>query len=398
MMSTAQLLFVGLSALVSGIGAGAAATFLIEVIVASLAKSEPSAAADEYPSVAVLVPAHNESSGLLPTLADITAQLRKEDRCLVVADNCSDDTAIVAEQSGVEIIERFDPTRIGKGYALDHGIRHLQSSPPAVLIVVDADCTISDRAISILAINCHKSGRPAQALDLMIAPDGAPPILKVSEFAWRLKNQVRPLGLNVLGLPCQLNGTGMAFPWAAINAADTASGHIVEDLKLGLDLAEAGYPALFCPSAVVTSVFPTDAKAARQQRQRWEQGHLHTIIQNVPRLIWKAALQRRLDFLAIALDLLISPLSVLGSLLVLGLVLSSFVAFVAGNLLPMTISAIGCLELLIAVILAWWRYGRDLLPVRSLHLIVSYLGGKFTMYIHFLFHGGASRWIRTDRK
>src|ERR1700682_6274810 len=46
--------------------------------------------------VAVLVPAHNESIGLLPTLADIKAQMRASDRLLVVADNCADDTAAVA--------------------------------------------------------------------------------------------------------------------------------------------------------------------------------------------------------------------------------------------------------------------------------------------------------------
>jgi hypothetical protein len=42
--------------------------------------------------VAVLVPAHNETSGLLPTLADIQSQLIPGNRLFVVADNCSDDT------------------------------------------------------------------------------------------------------------------------------------------------------------------------------------------------------------------------------------------------------------------------------------------------------------------
>ena len=190
----------------------------------------------------------------------------------------------------------------------------------------------------------------------------------------------------------------MAFPWTAINAADIASGHIVEDLKLGVELAEAGYPALFCPSAKVTSTFPIDAEAARQQRQRWEQGHLHTIVRSAPRLLAKAALHRRVDLLAIALDLLVPPLSVLGALLFFGLVFSSVVALAGQGLLPATISIVGCVELLTALIVAWWRYGRELLPLGSLHLILRYLGGKIAMYIDFLLHGGASRWVRTDRK
>src|SRR5450759_4916089 len=55
------------------------------------------------PRVAVIIPAHNESAGLLPTIGDIKAQLRTGDRLLVVADNCVDDTATVAATAGAEV-------------------------------------------------------------------------------------------------------------------------------------------------------------------------------------------------------------------------------------------------------------------------------------------------------
>jgi hypothetical protein len=54
----------------------------------------------------------------------------------------------------------------------------------------------------------------------------------------------------------------MALPFDLVNTADLASGSIVEDLKLGLDLALAGSAPMFCPSALVTSEF------ARQQLLR----------------------------------------------------------------------------------------------------------------------------------
>jgi hypothetical protein len=56
---------------------------------------------------------------------------------------------------------------------------------------------------------------------------------KVSEFAWCVKNLVRPLGYSNLGCPCQLMGTGMAFKWSTLSKADLANGNIVEDMKLG---------------------------------------------------------------------------------------------------------------------------------------------------------------------
>ena len=40
---------------------------------------------------------------------------------LVVAGNCTDDTAVVAAASGAEVIDRNDPEKKGKAYALASG-------------------------------------------------------------------------------------------------------------------------------------------------------------------------------------------------------------------------------------------------------------------------------------
>ncbi len=230
------------------------------------------------PSVAVLVPAHNEALMIADTLRAIVPQLVAGDRLLVVADNCSDDTAKIAVAAGAEVIERFDSERRGKGYALDFGVRHLERNPPEVVLIIDADCAIDSGAIDRLARLCLETGRPVQALYLMHSPEGAGLKTRIAEFAWLVKNHVRALGFHRLGLPCQLMGTGMAFPWAAISTAALASGHIVEDLKLGIDLARAGTPALFCPEARVTSYFPATAEGIAGQRTRWEHGHLGVIL------------------------------------------------------------------------------------------------------------------------
>jgi glycosyltransferase involved in cell wall biosynthesis len=213
--------------------------------------------------VAVLVPAHNESSGLLPTLTNIRRQLLPGDRLLVVADNCSDDTAAVARTAGAEVVERSDPAKRGKGYALDWGVRHLSSNAHDIILLVDADCKLADGAIDGLVSTCATTGRPTQALYLMTAPPDSQINHQVAEFSWRVKNWLRPLGLRAFNLPCQLMGTGMAFPWEVIRSADLANAQIVEDLKLGLDLTLAGHPPVFCPSARVTSEFASSVKGAR---------------------------------------------------------------------------------------------------------------------------------------
>ena len=92
--------------------------------------------------IAVLVPAHNESMGLLATLEAVKKQLQSGDRLLVVADNCTDDTAVIAKAAGAEVAERHDLANIGKGYALEWGLRQLKADPPGIVAVIDADCRL----------------------------------------------------------------------------------------------------------------------------------------------------------------------------------------------------------------------------------------------------------------
>jgi cellulose synthase/poly-beta-1,6-N-acetylglucosamine synthase-like glycosyltransferase len=253
--------------------------FLIEVAASVLFRSpRQSNLSSMSRRLAVVVPAHDEEAGLSSTLESIKLELVPGDRLLVVADNCTDHTAWVGRSAGAEVIERCDLNNVGKGFALDYGLRQLDHSPPDIVIMIDADCKLASGTLDALVSTCTITKRPVQAQYMMAAPPTSDVARKVVEFAWCVKNKVRPLGLLVLGLPCQLTGSGMAFPWSVIKSANLASSAIVEDLKLGLDLAMAGHPPVFCPFAQVNSEFASSAKGAEDQRRRWEHGHINMII------------------------------------------------------------------------------------------------------------------------
>jgi cellulose synthase/poly-beta-1,6-N-acetylglucosamine synthase-like glycosyltransferase len=348
------------------------------------------------PSIAVLVPAHNEGSGIRATLDVIQAQLQAGDRLLVVADNCSDDTAQVAAACGAEVIERNDSVRRGKGYALDYGVRYLEYSPPDVLIIVDADCLVHAHSLDTLAVRCLEKNRPVQALYLMFSPEGAGLKTKVAEFAWAVKNWARAVGYARLGLPCQLMGTGMAFPWAMIQRAEMASGHIVEDLKLGLDFAAAGAAPALCTEALVTSVFPANAEGTQSQRTRWEHGHLGMMLKDGPRQMARALRERNLPLLALVLDMLVPPLALLTLLVVLAAVIGSVLIWLTGDAMPWALALVNFFLLGVAVLLAWVGYGRNILSFRNLAYAPFYALAKIPLYLKFMVNRQVE-WVRSRR-
>ncbi len=353
-------------------------------------------AATSRARLAVLMPAHNEATGIAPAIHSVLAQLQSGDRLLVVADNCSDDTAAVAAAAGAEVIQRHDMQRRGKGYALDFGVRHLGMDPPRIVVIVDADCLLAKDALAHLASACHQSGRPVQALYLMNTPPGAGLKARLAEFAWVVRNLVRPLGYWRRGLPCQLMGTGMAFPWALIEKAPLATGHITEDLQLGLMMAGTGTPPLFCPSAQVSSSFPSDATALAAQRTRWEHGHVGVIASLGPRLMLQALGRRDGQLLAMVLDLCVPPLASLALLLVAGLAAATTLLVLGGPVIPLMLAALGTLAFALGVLHAWRTFGRHIVSMVELLSVPLYVLNKLPIYARLLYSRQAE-WVRTKR-
>lgn len=353
---------------------------------------------ERRPQVAVLIPAHQEESGIGGTVAALRAQLRHDDRLLVVADNCTDETASKAREAGAEVVERSDPVRRGKGFALDFGVRHLEKAPPSVVIVVDADCTLETGTTDRLAAAVETSGRPVQGLNLMWSPPDGGLNFQVAQLAFLVKNRVRPVGLHRMGLSCHLTGTGMAFPWEVVRDANLAHASLVEDMKLGLDLALAGKPPLYCEDARIDSFFPYTEKGAASQRSRWEEGHLGMIalaIRNLP----AAMASRSMSAIALALDILVPPLTLL-----LLLVSGAFVFTVVATWLlglsgaALWIAVANLLLLGLSVFIAWYAYGRAVLPFRSLVRVVPYVLGKLKLYRGMAAGKRSDGWVRTERK
>jgi cellulose synthase/poly-beta-1,6-N-acetylglucosamine synthase-like glycosyltransferase len=349
------------------------------------------AAADKRPRVLVLTPAHDEADCIAGLVEHVRCELAPGDRHLVVADNCSDDTAALAAAAGADVLVRDDPDRRGKGHALAAGLRAAEDRGD-VVIVLDADCRLGPGSLALLASVAQQLQRPVQALDIMRG--GAQS--KLAEFAWLLRNDLRPSGYARLGLPCQLLGTGMALP-ARLAAAETFdTGAVAEDLQIGLKAALDGASPVFERRAVVVSTFPVTERGALDQKRRWVHGHLDIIRRLALPTLARGLIRRDVALLAMALDILAPPLSLLAAGHAAVLVVGAAFAAATGAWLPVLISTGGTAMFAVFLMIGWARHGRGRVGLKDFAALVHHAWRVTSFGFKFLVRD-RSGWVRADR-
>lgn len=356
------------------------ATFATEVLAGLRDVRRRTAPADAravVPAV-IVMPAHDEGAIITGTLARLLPELPPGCRVLVVADNCSDDTAALAAAAGAEVLRRDDPARRGKGYALAHARDHLAAAPPMVVLVLDADGA-TDRD-SLTAMTHDAQHRPVQAVNLLTADLSAAPMVQVSNFAFVIKNLVRQRGLSRLAGRVNLTGTGMAFPWPVFREAPLATADIVEDLALGLDLARRGTLPRFVADATVWSA-ASSAEGTLKQRTRWEGGFLATSRTRALPAIGTAIRSGDARGLWAGLSLAVPPLTLLLLLDLVGLAIAGLLVPAGASPIPALVLAALLAIAVIGLAIAWLRVGRPFLSAGAAARLPLYVLWKIPLYL-----------------
>lgn len=352
---------------------------------------------DPMPDTVVLVPAHDEAAGIGAMLARVLPLLPAGAELLVVADNCTDDTAACARAAGAVVTERHDASARGKGHALAHGRAVLagRPSPPAVVIVLDADCVPEPGALERLARAAATTGRPVQGSYLFEPRADGSPMVRISGFAFLVKNLVRQAGLARIGAPAVLTGSGMAFPWPLFVTAPLATDDIVEDLAIGIALARDGAAPRFDAGATIWTA-PAAGGATIAQRTRWEHGFVVTARRVALPLVAEGLRRRRPGLAWLGLHVAVPPLALLlgidGAALAMLAVLWWLGAAVAPLVLGLAL--VGVVGL--GVVAAWARHGRAQVSAGALARAPLYLLWKLPIYLK-LVRGAETRWVRTER-
>lgn len=347
----------------------------------------------------VIVPAHNEASGIADTVKSLLAvdYPRGLFDVVVVADNCTDDTAERARRAGARVLERFDVARRGKGYALAHAFENSIGEGKAdAVVVIDADTVVSPNLLRAFEARLRGGAKAVQA-DYAVRNVDDGWRTRLIAIAFGMFHVVRSTGRESLGVSCGLRGNGMCFATDLLREVPHEAFSIVEDLEYGIRLGEHGYRVHYAGEAHVYGDMVSSEKASRSQRERWEGGRWQMAKQHGLPLLRRAIRERSPLLADLAADVLVPPLSILVAATVAGTAASAALSVVTlrPNLAGILFGASG--GFLIAYAARGWQVsGTGTRGLATLARAPGYMAWKATL--RSTRRKGASEWVRTTRQ
>lgn len=353
----------------------------------------------------IAIPAHDERSGVARTVRSCLAldYPRELFQVLVIADNCSDDTAEIAAAEGAEVLVRTHDVKKSKGYALEHLIEQLDQSGRLAnldaLVVIDADSTASADLLRKFDAKILEGCDWIQCYDI-VDNAGASWRTRLMTYAFSLINGVGPWGRYRLGLSSPLHGNGMCFTVNGLRRVPWRAYGLAEDYEYSWVVRMAGERIAFVPDASVhATMLEGGGEAAANQRRRWEFGRKEI----KGRLFGPMIRDRKLGLierLTSAIEMKTPPMMTLLGLLLLLAILN----VAAASAFPHPLSHPATWVLLGASVLMVLSVGiYALSPFLVFNLPWSYLGTLAYVPIYAVWKlmvrlgGKPTQWVRTTR-
>ncbi len=228
---------------------------------------------------AVMICARNEQAVIGDLIASLRSQTYDADHIhvFVLADNCTDDTALIARVAGATVYERSNKAQVGKGYALSALMDHLCRDYPEGFdgyFVFDADNILSPDYIE--QMNRTFSDGQDIVTSYRNSKNYGDNWLSAGSGLWYLResrylNHARHL----LGTSCAVGGTGFLFSRAVAEEMGPWPFHtLIEDIEFSIHQIVGGRTIAFCPEAVLYDEQPSDLRQSWRQRSRWCKGAL----------------------------------------------------------------------------------------------------------------------------
>ena len=222
---------------------------------------------------AILIAARNEELVIGPLINSLLTQDYPSELydVWVIPNNCTDNTALAAQNFGAKVLECTVPVR-SKGEVLRFAYQRLHGRQYDAYCVFDADNLVDRRFLSEMN-NAYMAGaRVAQGYRDSKNPFDTVISGSYSIYYWMM-DRFHNGGKTGLGLSALVNGTG--FMISAQTLEQMGGWHtqtISEDLEITAQCILAGEKVHWVPKAITYDEQPLDYSLSVKQRRRWTSG------------------------------------------------------------------------------------------------------------------------------
>lgn len=278
---------------------------------------------------AVIIAARNEEKVISQLIDSLYKQKYPEEcfRIFVVAHNCTDNTAQIAEKSGAEVFVRNASGEV-KTDALSYAVSEIKKkygNSFEYIAVFDADALVHEqflyeinKVLSATDADCASGYYSSKNFDKSM-------ISKICGMLYHVVMNENSIPHDKLGLPVNIYGSGYAvkFKWSRLfDKAKTMVGDFEFSCLMVLERAKM----VAAPRAVIYAEMPETLSEALTQRLRWAFGDTQCY-RKYRKDFRKALFTHGLSGLKQYIDLIMNPFS---SLTVLGILLLIISAVLRG--------------------------------------------------------------------
>lgn len=248
--------------------------------------------AKHYHRYAFIVAARNESA----VIANLIKSIQRQNYpaglidTIVIADNCTDNTAEIARKNGAIVYERFNHMLVGKGYALDYCFNRIEAEMGSMeaydgYFIFDADNIIDRNYVREMnkvfdkgyrVITSYRNSKNYDAN--WLSAGYALWFLREAKF---LNNPRMMMNTN-----CAVSGTGFLMSSSIVKANGGWKYHLLtEDIEFSIVSAIQGERIGYCEKAILYDEQPTSFKQSWNQRMRWSKGFYQVTFKYAGQLI-----------------------------------------------------------------------------------------------------------------
>lgn len=194
----------------------------------------------------------------------------------VVADNCTDNTAAVAQEAGAIVFPRFNTEEVGKGYALDYGFacirQHYADNNYEAYFVFDAD--------NVLDVNYFREMNKVfdngalASTSYRNSKNYGSNWITAGYAVWFMREaKYLSQARLTVGTSCMVSGTGFFISAKIIDEMGGWKYHLLtEDIEFSADSIIHGRRIAYCPTAMLYDEQPLTFRDSWNQRFRWAKG------------------------------------------------------------------------------------------------------------------------------